>query len=846
MQVVRAQHTEVQIPVLQISYDTLCTDSFTMGTMDLIIDDTTHYYIEIRRRGASSLKYSKPSLAIKLIDSIGNKLDTTLLGMREDNYWILDAMVSDKARARNRASMDLWLEIARDPWYKDLEPKCINGYRGQMVMVEINHQPMGIYHFCERMDRKQLKLKKYNPDKGGIRGLLYKSEDWTATNPFTYTTTPPADTVDFWSGYTVSYPELDEGDSITWQPLVDFTKFARTHSYVTIQPEINDYIDMPVYIDYTLLISLLSARDNNGKNIYWSYYDQTVSKKALVSLWDMDHSWGRQYNGNEELTSLESTNRLYTKLIRTAPFRDSLYHRYAELRQHVFTVQHLDSVIGKYLDLYEKTGMDQVEEKLWNGVDGIQFDISEERAYIHRWLVERIAFLDRIYQYTASTYPVEGIKTTPECFTEEEKNRCQRLNSDNTITLIFRPDRYGVTEDSVIHSVYAYGTFTAWTAPLEEYKLPYYSSDSCFYTTLPFHMLERPGNSGSPELYFRLYYRDEIETDTTFVEPYPMDSGMYMVDQRLNIGDGGMLLMWPGDDINEMAKRVEKINDIAGLAEWQLTDEQQQARFANFRLVPGTNYLYRSFHPFYPIIKDETAEQRVHYSTVCAERVGIKTAICLSGNQEKKEGVTLPCGENSMVVHIPDYYKSMIDQQNVLYVGQASGSGLSYNNTLWFINHHQYQTWMAEVVHFVCDARHSAPYQIHCSLGADRTGSFCAVIAALCGATWEEIALDYEATSNTRCLFRNRGLIRYTLRQMLGEDPEYISDLQAAMTDYMVSENVLTREEIQDFVSRLQKPTTPTDLGDQNKDVIKIMLHSSGKIVIIKNGISYGLLGERL
>lgn len=51
-----------------------------------------------------------------------------------------------------------------------------SGVRGQVVEVYLNDEYMGIYSLTECMDRKQLKLKKYNKETGEIRGGLWKGK----------------------------------------------------------------------------------------------------------------------------------------------------------------------------------------------------------------------------------------------------------------------------------------------------------------------------------------------------------------------------------------------------------------------------------------------------------------------------------------------------------------------------------------------------------------------------------------------------------------------------------------------------------------------------------------------
>ena len=60
------------------------------------------YNCMVRQRGKTALFLPKLSFAVKLVDDEGEKLDANLLGLRNDNSWILDAMGIDHLRMRNR------------------------------------------------------------------------------------------------------------------------------------------------------------------------------------------------------------------------------------------------------------------------------------------------------------------------------------------------------------------------------------------------------------------------------------------------------------------------------------------------------------------------------------------------------------------------------------------------------------------------------------------------------------------------------------------------------------------------------------------------------------------------
>lgn len=398
-------------PRMIIHNDSVLLREFTTGSLTFINDeDTISHSILLRHRGASSFYYDKPSLAIKILDSIGSKLDVSFLGMRKDNYWILDAMASDKARMRNRASMDLWSQIAPPVWYASQEPEARNGYDGKMVEVWFDSIPMGLYCLMERIDRKQLKLKKYST-KNGIRGLLYKTVSWTNAVNFRFTGALPTNTMPEWEGWEISYPDYEDGESITWEPLIRLANFISNSTPAVFADSIAEHIDLPTYINYCLLVNLLSARDNAGKNNYWSYYDIQKSPKSVISLWDMDHSWGRMYNGETENTDyIMPNNTLYKRMRNDYPsFVDSIESRYAALRTTFFSIDHLDSLLATYFSLYAETGIDSLEEALWNGHNNIALDILSEQDYIHNWLIQRLDFLDEYYHYHPTNTSISDV-----------------------------------------------------------------------------------------------------------------------------------------------------------------------------------------------------------------------------------------------------------------------------------------------------------------------------------------------------------------------------------------------------------------------------------------------------
>ena len=408
------------LPRVDLHYTTFAADTFNVGSFRFVNGtDTISLGMKVRHRGATSLMYDKPSYAIKLIDSLGNNFDASFLGMREDNYWILDAMASDKARMRNRVSLDLWLAFSRKPWYAELEPKMINGYRGEMVEVYVNDQPYGIYCLMERVDRKQLKLKKYS-EKKGVQGLLYKNTSWTLLARYWIDyRNPRPDTSMVWDGWEQKEPDPEDGEPISWQQLEHHVNVCRKTTGKAYPDTLKLHLDIPVFVDYVLFTQLLSARDNVNKNRYLSFYNANIDQRALYTPWDLDHSWGRQYNSIEEATDAQlswESNYLYIRMMSYYGLQDTLEARYAELRKHYFTIDYIDALFAPYFEQFAQTGMDTIEQKIWSGHNDISFDIASEQAYIHNWVVARLAYLDEYYHYSPDTPSV--LITLPASATE--------------------------------------------------------------------------------------------------------------------------------------------------------------------------------------------------------------------------------------------------------------------------------------------------------------------------------------------------------------------------------------------------------------------------------------------
>lgn len=430
-------------------------------------------------------------------------------------------------------------------------------------------------------------------------------------------------------------------------------------------------------------------------------------------------------------------------------------------------------------------------------------------------------------------------------FSDTEKNNCQKVNAaDSTVTIIFSTSSKRFNKEiSQISKVYTYGSISKWNDQDEDYRLFDLSTDGCLYRTFRFSEVARPGNSGQPEFLFHVFL-----TDGSSYKCRSHSSWTGGIDSRLVFINNGenMMIAWPEDDLEELAARKAEAQYVKPLSEFDLTDSAELAHLTNFRRVPATTHLYRSYHPYKPDRAEyDTEHERMTRLAELGAKYGIKSDIALSGNESAHAGEKYTCGGQEYSITIPPYYQAIMDSDNVCYVGTANGHIPDYSHAVFETDGERFGEWMQEVVRFIND--HPAPFQIHCSLGADRTGAFSATLAALCGATWEQIAADYSETSNLKIQeYRHSNSVRYELYLLTGRQPEYCANLSQEVADHFIQGGYLTQAEIDACVMKLTDNDAPTGMQQQkqSESVRPAKMWQDGQLLIRRGNSVYDACGR--
>jgi hypothetical protein len=384
--------------------------NYTNGTVTLaepgeVASEMMLAQVKWRGNTTNTPEKHKRNYSIKFVYSNGDKQNRQLLGMRRDNHWILDAGQADMARVRNRVATELWVDMARPPYYYDQAPDVLTGVRGHMVEVFLGNDYRGIYALTEAMDRKQLQLVKHDTINNVFHGGLWKTNEFNMHSGFRIAEEFNDSLPDYY-GFEVQYPDIDEVFPTSYQVLYDaIHAMAWSGTIGTFNRRVDNYFDVPAVIDYTIFYLTLSANDNSARNIYWLCYDRQQDPRLSIAVWDLDASVGQTWSPVDWRPPLTAYNYFklpYNWLFKMmfhnkCKYRQDFLDRYDELRSTWLSTEGLVNRYSSAIDRLINCGAATREEQRWNGdsdLFGHDLNFEEEKQYITEWFTKRMPLLD--------------------------------------------------------------------------------------------------------------------------------------------------------------------------------------------------------------------------------------------------------------------------------------------------------------------------------------------------------------------------------------------------------------------------------------------------------------------
>lgn len=376
-----------QLPLISISLTGVFTPSaqFTMIGSD---QRELFYTIGIGYRGGSTRNLPKKSMEIEFWkDGWGDKtLDVSLLGMHANDSWNLQAMYNEPSRINSKTCNDLWRKM-HTIQYSNSEPDAINGIRMEYAELFLDGEYRGVYCISEKVNKKQLRLKKYD---GTIHGELYKGDDPEDAN--TFTAAPSySNRSNYWSGFEFKYPN----ETINWSNLYKFVDFVVNATDEAFYDSIKNYFALDNAVDYFIFLNVVRATDNTGKNIYIARYD--AGTPYFYVPWDLDGTLGYIWDGSQEDSTKNLLfNGLYQRLWKDYSkngFREQLQLRWQELRSGIITHDAILNMLTENYTFLLRNGVYEREHIAWPG-----YQVKDTYLqYMSQWLKNRLTYLDSVF-----------------------------------------------------------------------------------------------------------------------------------------------------------------------------------------------------------------------------------------------------------------------------------------------------------------------------------------------------------------------------------------------------------------------------------------------------------------
>lgn len=392
------------LPLMNIDYEDEITEENTVMSMQLFDNRAGVLQREvcsdgtIHVRGGSTKSYPKLGYKVSLTVNSSNgstkKNKCALLGMRQDDDWILYAAYNDQEKIRNVFSSNLWMETCGGDNSFNIE----NGMRYEYIELFLNGRYWGLYALGYPIDDLQLGIKENKKE------CIYKKLLWNSEYPIKYAEDGTI------AGYKISSVERTD-----WSILFDF--YDKLNREDTGEDWYYSSIDLDNAIDYVLFINLIQGIDNvyndTTKNMYitakvW----KDGGYKFLYTPWDMDIAWGNGWSSEALNLTVPyvltpSTNivmesgSLYKLLINHNENAWMTYlNKYDELRNNMWSDETIMNMLDEYENQIFDSGAYRRDMDRWP--EGSYEDPELKLSVFKQYVLDRLYELDEYYERVAS------------------------------------------------------------------------------------------------------------------------------------------------------------------------------------------------------------------------------------------------------------------------------------------------------------------------------------------------------------------------------------------------------------------------------------------------------------
>lgn len=322
---------------------------------------TTSSDLQWHVRGNTTASQPKKPWKLSFKTKNGNNKDLNLLGLGEDDDWILNSLTMDDTRIKEKLFMDLWNTMAAQT---DYHYKMSSG---EYVEAVINGKYLGLFLLQRRLDAKYLEL---SDEDVLLKATNYQASSAEEAYEFV---TPKVNTEEI-------YPIM--------QRVFEGKEPSSYHLYNVI--------------DVNIMLQMASAQDNFSlKNMYHVLKKTDSGYEHFLLPWDTDLSFGVVWKTDvgfcyDRQQSLgQFSHRMETPALRkTDPaYQQKAIERWNYLRQTILTEE---NILAHIDELYAKLTTSSAVARdvaVWSDRYGGDDTVAALKEYVHA----RLAFVDEYY-----------------------------------------------------------------------------------------------------------------------------------------------------------------------------------------------------------------------------------------------------------------------------------------------------------------------------------------------------------------------------------------------------------------------------------------------------------------
>ena len=352
----------------------------TDGSRGYVTESEGNFHV----RGGLSRNYPKLGYKLNLTYGRGGgqeKNHCSLLGMRQDDDWILTALYNDDSKMRDKLARDLWNYLPGA--YPGVE--CA-GSRMEYVELFIDDSYYGLYGLAEPVDKKTFSM--------SGEDALYKRGGQSAFEVGWFYPEQPSKEI---AGFEV---QGEEGDARDWAALIPYLELFLAPDDV-YRETASEVMDAENLTDYWLYLQLVMGVDNRNKN-YFCAVPEGEGGTAYLIPWDCDLTFGLDLDSSSPV--LSAYNVEMTESILAWEFGDRYLRediggakelaaeKWAQYRETWFSEEYIAACLEEYERKLTESGALEREYFRWEGC--AQGADAED---LYGIAVRRLEFLDGLF-----------------------------------------------------------------------------------------------------------------------------------------------------------------------------------------------------------------------------------------------------------------------------------------------------------------------------------------------------------------------------------------------------------------------------------------------------------------